>query len=202
GEEGARVWEAASGREVLRVRDGYPEHVAFAPDGRSVATSGLAGFVDVWELATGRRLRRFPAHGDRPGAGVFSPDGKALAAADPMAGGGVGPISHIRLWDLAGGSPRLTFPGHQGAVSSLALSADGKTLASGGDGRLLLWDLATGRSLGRLDLPRRGRRPALSLPQAFSPDGRTLPVRADGGAATWHLAAGNTVRGAGARARA
>src|SRR5262249_3754572 len=86
-------------------------------------------------------------------------------------------------------------------VSSLALSADGKTLASGGDGLLLLWDLATGRSLGRLDLARRGRRPALSLPQAFSPDGRTLRVRVDGETATWNLAAGKTLRGAGSSER-
>src|SRR5262249_42750524 len=69
---------------------------------------------------------------------------------------------------LTGGSPMRALQGHRGEALCLAYSPDGRTLATGGgDGRVLLWDLAEARVGWHLNL---GRARVLSL--AVAPDGR------------------------------
>src|SRR5262249_39347674 len=152
-----------------------------------------------------RRLRSIPSAGGRFGSLAFSPDGKTLAVVEtypyspfPREHSG----SHIRLWDLAGGGRRCTLPGHENAVESLSLTADGKSLASGdAEGRLLLWDLRTGRPLGQLDLPQRRPQPQVYSAGPFAPDGRVLHVSTRNEHFTWDLAAGKILPGGRAFAR-
>jgi hypothetical protein len=84
----------------------------------------------VWDLASGRELRRFrgPA-----GAIALSPDERTLAAADNRT---------IRLWELASGQERGRFTGHRDRVGALAFSPDGRLLASASlDHTALVWDV-------------------------------------------------------------
>jgi len=86
--------------------------------------------------------------------------------------------SGVRLWNLSNGQaigPVLKFPGE--TTYSVDLSPDGGTLvAAGSEGRMVMWDVATGIVLGST-FP--GPRPDEDLVAAFSPDGHTLFVSAN-----------------------
>jgi hypothetical protein len=68
--------------------------LAFSPDGRSLATGGDKGLVQVWEVATGKERTRFTGHQGEIQALVYSPDGKRLisGAADTT----------LLVWDVTG----------------------------------------------------------------------------------------------------
>jgi WD40 repeat protein len=67
--------------------------VAFAPDGRPLATADHDSTVQLWSVTTGRCLARLDGHADRLGGVAFAPDFRLLAA--------TGTGADIRLWDLA-----------------------------------------------------------------------------------------------------
>src|SRR4051794_41987119 len=50
--------------------------VAFAPDGKPLASSSLDRTVRLWDPATGRELRRFEGHKAAVESVAFAPDGK------------------------------------------------------------------------------------------------------------------------------
>jgi WD40 repeat protein len=80
--DGARLWDAATGRE-LRAFTGHAgtvNAVAFAPDGKSLATGSEDQTVRVWDAVTGKELARYWGDGGRFRALAFAPDGKVIAA--------------------------------------------------------------------------------------------------------------------------
>jgi WD40 repeat protein len=145
-------------------------NVVFAPDGKSLASSGKEGLVRLWETATGKEVRRFAAHTADGLAYVnalaFSPDGKTL-----LGGGGDGTA---RLWDVATGTERLVLRGlGEGAVTTACFAPDGKSIALLGiDCVTRLHDATTGKELHSF--------PAAwawtGSPIAFSPDGAALAL--------------------------
>jgi WD40 repeat protein len=75
----ARVFEAATGREVLRLgHGGSVEALAFSADGKLLATGSGDHTARVFEAATGREMSRL-AHRDAVHAVAFSADGKLVA---------------------------------------------------------------------------------------------------------------------------
>jgi WD40 repeat protein len=145
GEQAARVWDSATGKEVRQFALAVPaQHLALSADGKLAATAGLTGNrIQVWDVATGGEL--FPSDGQAgPLTDVFvTPDGKtALTASTDCT---------ARAWDLATGKVRRTFDGRAYQYFRAALSPDGKLVALGGSGaKVLLQELATGRPAGEL----------------------------------------------------
>lgn len=57
----ARVWEIASGLEVVRVNhEAIVSAVAFSPDGKYLATASEDGTARMWEITSGQQVARLP----------------------------------------------------------------------------------------------------------------------------------------------
>jgi WD40 repeat protein len=158
------LWDLRAGRPrmTLEGRSSSVMAVAFAPDGRSLASADYTGIV-LWDLATGRPRHRLAGPSVRVPSLAYSPDGHLLAAVDLRE-------HSVRVWDLRTGGQIRRIVGQSFPIRSAAFSPDGRLLATAaGDGFARLWDVADGRELRRLD----GQAPYLRH-VAFSPDGRTL----------------------------
>jgi hypothetical protein len=139
-----------------------PLSVAFAPDGKRLATGSGDNSVRLWDVAKGSELANLKGHTNAVYSVTFSPDGKTLAS------GGADRV--VRLWDSATGRELATFKGHTHTVWSVAFSPDGKRMASGGEDSVIkLWDVVTGREIGAFV----GHGNMINA-VAFSPDGKRL----------------------------
>jgi RNA polymerase sigma factor (sigma-70 family) len=173
---------------TARFRQGAPVAcLAFAPDGKTLATGGnyLEGSdraVWLWDVPSGKEVRRFLGHEHSVTAVAFSPDGKTLASGSRD--------ETIRLWDVASGRQRVQLPGDRQVVWYVLFSPDGKTLVSVA-GAIVLWDVSTRKERQRL----RGDPSGQMQCVAFSPDGKLLASGAqDRLIRLWDVATGTEVR--------
>ncbi len=161
--------------------------VAFTPDGSRVVTGCHDGKVRLWQAATGQPEGEPLVHPGPVHALAIHPSGELLltGCADGQA----------RLWEIPSGKPvraplvhyQVTGPVKawpwQTGILSVAFSPDGQTFATAGrDGKVQLWETATGRNLGA---PLTPSQDAVSLVVAFRPDGRALLT--GGGHNGWNL---------------
>jgi WD40 repeat protein len=142
-----RSWAAP----FVPVRD--PQVVAFAPSGKLVATgcSGMSdgsfpprphpdvrkcGVVSIWDVATGKRLRRMETFGDLTQL-AFSPDGTLLAATRLYATTDGVTLNEVRIWDASTGRPVKTLDRCHG----FDFSPDGKRLGVLSRTRCVVYDI-------------------------------------------------------------
>jgi WD40 repeat protein len=156
---------------TLRFRHGeHIREIAFAPDGKAVASASESGSIVLHDLATGKRLRSFPGESDHPSGGVyavaFAPDGKTRAAAVSS--------RRVCVWEMATGKRIRQFDFMEGPVDYLAFSHDGRTLAGWVEQhKVWVWDVWAGKELGRIAHPQ-----ANIMALALTPDGKTLATAA------------------------
>jgi WD40 repeat protein len=148
--------------------------------------------VPVWDVATGKRVRKLAGHDHVMTAAVtVSPDGRWVATAGgPSLGFAdrtTGTDHDIHLYDAATGERRHVLPGQRTATAALRFTKDSKTLLTG-DAVIRFWDVATGRQLRRSD----GHEAAVT-DIAFV--GETLVTAgADGTVRTWNPRTGEQLR--------
>lgn len=162
--DGIRLWDVKTGecRRVIAPKGGgRTVTVAFAPDGKTLASGGSYPHfaLKVWDADTGEELHDIRGHTGLVESLAFRPDGTALVSS------GVDGI--IRTWDTKTWTEQHTFASRSLTVRSVAVRADG-AIAVGGDAAVEVWD-------------REGKSRLWTAPQTsqvrnvtFSPDGRTL----------------------------
>jgi WD40 repeat protein len=176
------LWDIAEHRayRTLRGHKAPVIHMAFAPDGRSLASAAGNSNdrpVIVWDIDSGRIAHRISAPESAAQALAFAPDATRLAGACPHE-------NAVSVWEIQTGAQVQVFAGHTQSTRSLAYSPDGKFLATGaGDGTAGLWSVATGARIKLLDC-----NADVVHKIAFTPDGRTLIATAnDGDIRTWNV---------------
>ncbi len=203
-----RLWDLDSGRERRRWHEvpGYPMHLTFSPDGRTLAaelstqdptTLKEKRAITLWDLTSPtERRRQFVADWRVLNALAFTPDSKALitgsndfelriADEKPERGS-------LWLWDVATGQARRRFPVEGPEVRSIAVSPNGSRVAASiSDQTIRVFDMATGQERTPRLVPRRapgppaiGKRrllnPLVMSCLVFSPDGSILASGASG----------------------
>jgi WD40 repeat protein len=207
-----KVWDALTGEEKLTLRhEDEVNSVAFSPDGRNLATA-LTSTVILWDAKTGQEahpLFFIPGATDI----AFAAGGRYLAAARI-------PLTWIRVWDVQEDKSKVTIRATDDWLVSMAISPDGKRVATGsahllrrdamaavgGDqpafdpfrpGRVIVWDVDTGRELLNFEA-----HPMPAMDLAFSPDGSRLATAGfDSAVKLWDVQTGHatlTLKGHGA----
>jgi serine/threonine-protein kinase len=137
------LWDLPSGqlRHRLPSETGpWPMPGQFFPSGDRLAVLGGGSFVEIWDIRTGKRLRKLDCQQGAVDGLAISSDGKRLAT------GGNGGDWKIRLWDGEGRGPLQVLTGHTNWPMDTVFGPGDQTLASGSrDGSARLWDLATGK---------------------------------------------------------
>ena len=178
--------ELATAHPRLTVQIGHAFQiwcVSLSPDGRLLATGGFDGVVHLWDVATGREIRRFEGHTYAVHSIAFSADGRRLVSGSRD--------GTARLWDMATGTAVRKFAGHSSGVSSVALSADGRNLVTGSfDGVARLWDVETGEPMRQF----RGHADWVRSVALLADGGILITGSRDGTVRLWDVASGEELR--------
>jgi WD40 repeat protein/tRNA A-37 threonylcarbamoyl transferase component Bud32 len=152
---------------TLKGHEGRVDSLIFTPDcKRIVSASGSDGIINVWDLVTGKKLRKFKL--DRVNSLIaLSPNGRQAVSA--------GRDFTIEMWDIEGESLIKTFKGHKHRISCVVFSKDGTQIASSDIGStehnptVIIWDVNSDTETSSIQHPGVG-----IAHMGFSPDGTRL----------------------------
>jgi len=162
-----RLWDATTGKEVRQLI-GNPTQtlsVAFSPDSKLAVTSadgndgnatGGQSLLRLWDVQSGKELRRYDYFKGRTAQIVFAPDGRHFVCSDS---------SYLTIWDVDSASPARKLATH--TFNSAVFTPNGRhVLSCTGIPPLQMsyWEADTGRELRTFS--------AGASRVAFMPDGR------------------------------
>jgi WD40 repeat protein len=181
------IWSLEDLQEIHAIERGsaMPAHVAFSPDGSTLAVGRFDQEIQLWNVTSGDPVFSLAEQDEVPTKSMqFSPDGAALAA-------GVHD-GRVMFWDVGRGEiiNTLHYPGETD-IHDVAFSPDGAYLASAGRvPAVILWSVDRGEPVRTFGV----RDTVLSL--AFSPDGTILAAAAGAERAIrlWDVESGDLLR--------
>jgi WD40 repeat protein len=181
GGKGAKLWDLATGQEIMTLYHGMTVFVAFSPDGKYFLC-GSKSDMKIFDVATGEEIRDFklPPKSNIESV-AYSPDGKYVLAGNWT--------YEITLWNVSSGRSVRT-AAQPSFVTAVAFSQDGEYVLSGGwDANVRLWN-AKNLTLLKTFTGHTGWDGIMSV--AFSPDGKyALSTGHDNKIIIWDLASGS-----------
>jgi hypothetical protein len=146
----ARVWDVATGKQLLQVIDVTTDkkgaatrwrvrQAVWSPDGRFLLTCGASKLVKLWDVKSGELVRTFEGHTHYVESVSFTPDGKRFVSGSCD--------GTMRLWNVANGAELRCYQGFQkgdgnATVVHVQISGDGRyVLLSSWDKTARLWRL-------------------------------------------------------------
>lgn len=173
---------------TLVLEEAHPTYrrtsLGFSPDGKTLTTGGINGFVHRWRLGLeGKTMYRGPNQSFYPDfrsyvrASIYAPDGSCVGTAHDD--------GTARIY-LEKAKLRYRLMGHQGGALCVAFTPDSKYLASGGnDNKIRVWDVAAGVLLWEIS----GHTGAVTRVLAPGED-TIVSASADGTVRLWRRGAG------------
>jgi eukaryotic-like serine/threonine-protein kinase len=146
---------------------GFVGIVAWSPDSRRIASSGVNGTVQVWDASDGGHPF---THGGQTnvGAAAWSPDGQRIASSNGTVEVWNATTGELLVSYQAQASDQISHEGMQIAPRSVAWSPDGQRIVSAA-GTVHVWDAMSGRQL----FSYQGQSSNV-VAVAWSPDGRHI----------------------------
>jgi hypothetical protein len=174
-----RLLDAITGRPIGHVNQRTNWAVALSPDGKLALSGGSTdNAVLLWEVQTGQEIRRFQGHTEFVRSLAFAPDGRRALS--------TGRDQTVRLWDVNTGQQLQAFNVPKVWLTAICFTPDGQRALTGNGSAVSIWDLSTGREIGRL----LGHAEDV-LAVAVSADGnRIVSAGVDQTVRVWHLPSG------------
>ncbi|MDE0314016.1 MAG: hypothetical protein OXM61_03865 [Candidatus Poribacteria bacterium] len=174
-EKKIRIWDIASGNELMIIRPGFKKAIialAFSPDGKILTGAGKDGPIRAWSTTTRKLLFTLNGHTKRVESLAFSPDGKTLASGSWD--------GTMRLWDIETKTQiSQRGDGFMGGIIEVQFSLDGKTVVSSSQSnRIQLWQVENKRQTPTVMLT--GHNGWIRNIE-FSADGKTFASGSDDG---------------------
>jgi WD40 repeat protein len=168
-----RLWKLDD-KSKLATKQIYPTGVvdiAISPDGKELATISHNKEITIWSVPELTEKKKF-----EPTVNFA----KVLEYVKPQALAVAGETTS--LWNTATGE-KLTDLSEDRYSTALARSPDGAQLVCGGEEKLIIWDVATGKPVNEITHEVSGREQV-----EFSPDGKYLAVNDGNSIQIWNLA--------------
>jgi WD40 repeat protein len=142
----ARLWDAATGRELVRYsgHTASVEHAAFSPDCLHIVTASKDNTARVWDAASGSSVSILRGLNRPITFAVFTPDGRHIVteSADYT----------VTLWDIDTAAAVAVLDHTAFGLSDTSLSPDGsRIVAAAGFGYARVWDVVTGTTQATLE---------------------------------------------------
>lgn len=165
-----KIWEGKTGKLIKTLSPGKKVGLfEFCPKGKLIAV--IAGEdpgsffkpaeVLVFEVASGKLIKKIEGFSKGLEALSFGPDGKYLVTGDRT--------SKASLWEIPSWKLAKSFEDHKYWVSHASFSPNGKYLLVSSADELILWDIASGEKIKSAVAAGQGLTSVV-----FSPDGRVI----------------------------